>query len=71
MLTSKVQLGYVLTEGGGQAVQCGLSCPPAQNFRENWPSDKGNQTDVGCKHLSLAEMMFTSLTTKYSKITVQ
>ena len=28
MLTSKVQLGYVLTGGGGQAVQCGLSCPP-------------------------------------------
>ena len=28
MLTSKVQLGYVLTRGGGQAVQGGLSCPP-------------------------------------------
>ena len=28
MLTSKVQLGYVLTGGGGQAVQGGLSCPP-------------------------------------------
>ena len=27
MLTSKVQLGYVLTGGGGQAVQGGLSCP--------------------------------------------
>ena len=36
MLTSNVQLGYVLTRGGGQAVQGGLSCPPAQNFRENW-----------------------------------
>ena len=36
MLTSKVQLGYVLTGGGGQAVQGGLSCPPAQNFREKW-----------------------------------
>ena len=34
MLTSKVQLGYVLTRGGGQAVQGGLSCPPTQNFRE-------------------------------------
>ena len=32
MLTSKVQLGYVLTRGGGQAVQGGLSCPPTQNF---------------------------------------
>ena len=31
MLTSKVQLGYVLTEGGGQAVQGGLSCPPPRN----------------------------------------
>ena len=28
MLTSKVQLGYVLTRGGGQAVKGGLSCPP-------------------------------------------
>ena len=28
MLTSNVQLGYVLTRGGGQAVQGGLSCPP-------------------------------------------
>ena len=27
MLTSKVQLGFVLTGGGGQAVQGGLSCP--------------------------------------------
>ena len=28
MLTSNVQLGYVLTRGGGQAVQGGLSWPP-------------------------------------------
>ena len=28
MLTSNVQLGYVLTRGGGQAVQGGLSGPP-------------------------------------------
>ena len=28
MLTSNVQLGYVFTRGGGQAVQGGLSCPP-------------------------------------------
>ena len=28
MLTSNVQLGYVLTSGEGQAVQGGLSCPP-------------------------------------------
>ena len=28
MLTSKVQLCYVLTRCGGQAVQGGLSCPP-------------------------------------------
>ena len=30
MLTSKVQLGCVLTRGGGQAVQGGLSCPPSR-----------------------------------------
>ena len=28
MLTSNVQLGYVLTSGRGQAVRGGLSCPP-------------------------------------------
>ena len=28
MLTSNVQLGYIYTRGGGQAVQGGLSCPP-------------------------------------------
>ena len=28
MLTSNVQLGYLLTRDGGQAVQGGLSCPP-------------------------------------------
>ena len=28
MQTSNVQLGYVLTRVGGQAVQGGLSCPP-------------------------------------------
>ena len=28
MFTSNVQLGYLLTRGGGQAVQGGLSCPP-------------------------------------------
>ena len=30
MLTSKVQLGYILTRGRGQAVQGGLSCPPSR-----------------------------------------
>ena len=28
MLTSSIQLGWVLTRGGGQDVQGGLSCPP-------------------------------------------
>ena len=27
MLTSNIQLGYVLSRGGGQAVQGSLSCP--------------------------------------------
>ena len=30
MLTSNIQLGCVLTRGGGQAVQGGLSCLPAR-----------------------------------------
>ena len=36
MLTSNVQLGCVLTRGGGQAVQGGLSCPPRPEFQREW-----------------------------------
>ena len=61
MLILNVQLGYVLTRGGGQAVQGGLSCPRPRVTKLN----------VGCKHLSLTEIMFISHTTKYSKIMVQ
>ena len=147
MLTSKVQLGYVLTRGGGQAVQGGLSCPPPRisermdnpqillhhllqeylverdiniisinlrcslqrfswvmywqgvggklsrsvylaprlEFQREWiisnfyyiislpptPQTRVTKLNVGCKHLSLTEIMFISLTTKYSKIMVQ
>ena len=35
MLTSNVQLGYILTRGGGQAVQGGLSCPHLE-FQRDW-----------------------------------
>ena len=28
MITSNIQLGFLLTRGGEQAVQGGLSCPP-------------------------------------------
>ena len=28
MITSNIELGFLLTRGGGQAVQGGLSCPP-------------------------------------------
>ena len=34
MPTSNVQLSYVLTRGGGQAVQGGLSCPPPRISQE-------------------------------------
>ena len=34
MLTSNLQLAYVLTRGGGQAVQGGLSCPRPEFQRE-------------------------------------
>ena len=47
MITPNIQLGSLLTRGGGQAIEKGLggggaSCPgwfilpPAQNFRQNW-----------------------------------
>ena len=32
MFTSNVQFGYPCPRGGGQAVQAGLSCPPAQDL---------------------------------------
>ena len=32
MFTSNVQFGYPCLRGGGQAVQAGLSCPPAKNL---------------------------------------
>ena len=35
MLTSNVQFGYVLTSGGRQAVQGGLSCPTPRISERN------------------------------------
>ena len=35
MLTSNIQLGYLLTRDGGQAVQGGLSCPHPE-FQREW-----------------------------------
>ena len=32
MFSSNIQLGYPCPRGGGQAVQAGLSCPPAQDL---------------------------------------
>ena len=45
MLTSNVQLGYILTRGGGQAVQGGLSCP------EPRISDRMDNTQILSHHL--------------------
>ena len=35
MITSNIQLGLLLTRGGEQAVQGGLSYLPLQNFKAN------------------------------------
>ena len=56
---------------GGKLSSAVYLAPHPEFQREFPPSDKGNQTDVGCKHLSLSEIMFISLTTKYSKIMEQ
>ena len=45
MLTSNIQLGYVLTRGGRQAVQGGLSCPPPR------PSERIDNTQILLHHL--------------------
>ena len=34
MFTSNIQFGYPCPRGGGQAVQAGLSCPPAQDLNQ-------------------------------------
>ena len=34
MFTSNVQFGYPCPRGGGQTVQAGLSCPPAQDLSQ-------------------------------------
>ena len=60
MLASNVQLGYILTRGGGQAVQGSLSFLPPK-ISEGMDNPQS----------SLAEIMFKSHTTKYSKIMVQ
>ena len=45
MLTSNVQLGYILTRGGRQAVQGGLSCPPPRI------SERIDNTQIVLHHL--------------------
>ena len=45
MLTSNVQLGYVLKRGGGQAVQGGLSCLPSRI------SERMDNTQILLHHL--------------------
>ena len=45
MLTSNIQLGCLLTRGGGQAVQGSLSCPPPRI------SDKIDNTQILLHHL--------------------
>ena len=82
MLTSNVQLGYVLTRGRGQAVQGGLSCPPPriserkdnqQILLQHLLQEYLVERDINFISLNLRCLlqMITSLTTKYSKIMVQ
>ena len=74
MLTSNVQLGYVLTRGGRQAVQGGLSChPPAKYFAENGyaknfitPSTTGIFSGKGYKlYFSQSEMLSSNVQSGY------
>ena len=66
MLTSNVQLGYVLTRGGGQAVQGSLSCPPPKIQREQiicnfiTPSTTGIFSWKGYKLYFSQSVMLTS-----------
>ena len=65
MLTSNVQLGYILTRGGGQAVQDGLSCPHLE-FQRDWIIHKFYHTiGVGGK---LSRAVYLALTPPPPKI---
>ena len=70
MLTSNFQLGYVITRGGGQAVQGGLSCPPTRI------SERMDNTQILWHHLLqeyLVEMdinLFQSIWDAYFKLSV-
>ena len=72
MLTSNVHLGYVLTRGGGQAVQGGLSCPSPRISER-----KDNQqillhhllqkylVERGIKFISVSEMLTSNVQLGY------
>ena len=67
MLTSNVQLGYVLTRGGGQAVQGGLSCPPPRI------SNRMDNQQILLHHVLqeyLVESLFQSIWDAYFKCSV-
>ena len=60
MLTLNIQLGYVLTRGGGQAVQCGLSCPPPR-ISERMDNTQFLLHHVLQKHLVIRDINFISV----------
>ena len=65
MLTSKVQLGYVLTGCGGQAVQGGLSCPPPR-ISERMDNQKFLLHHLLQKYLVITDINFISVNLRCS-----
>ena len=61
MLTSNVQLGYVLTRGGGQAVQGGLPCPPPPRISESIDNTQILLHHLLQKHLVERDINFISV----------
>ena len=65
MLTSNVQLGYILTRGGGQAVQGGLSCP-LPRISERMDNQQSLLHHLLQKYLVITDINFISVNLRCS-----
>ena len=68
MFTSNVQFGYPCPRGGGQAVQAGLSCPPAQDLSQVLSSVNSYCT-ITLEYLVVRDVNIISVKLRYLHLT--